>query len=43
MSPEFSYSDLLPIGEDTTKYRNLGTAGIAVEKLGNREILSVAP
>ena len=43
MSPEFSYSDLLPVGEDTTKYRNLGTAGITVEKLGNREILSVAP
>jgi fumarate hydratase class I len=43
MSPEFSYSDLLPIGEDATKYRNLGTAGISVEKLGNREILSVAP
>jgi fumarate hydratase class I len=43
MSPEFSYSDLLPIGEDTTKYRNLGTAGITVEKIGNREILSVAP
>ena len=43
MSPEFSYSDLLPIGEDTTKYRNLGTAGISLEKIGNREILSVAP
>jgi fumarate hydratase class I len=43
MAPEFSYSDLLPIGKDTTKYRNLGSAGISVEKIGNREILTVAP
>jgi len=43
MAPDFSYSDLLPIGKDSTKYRNLGTAGISVEKIGNREILSIAP
>ena len=43
MAPEFSYSDLLPIGKDNTKYRNLGTAGVSVEKIGNREILTVAP
>ena len=43
MAPEFSYSDLLPIGKDTTTYRNLGTAGVSVEKIGNREILTVAP
>jgi len=43
MAPDFSYSDLLPIGNDSTKYRNLGTAGISVEKIGNREILSIAP
>ena len=43
MAPEFSYSDLLPIGKDTTAYRNLGSAGISVEKVGNREILTVAP
>jgi fumarate hydratase class I len=43
MAPEFSYSDLLPIGEDTTTYRNLGSAGVSVEKIGNREILTVAP
>ena len=43
MAPEFSYSDLLPIGKDTTSYRNLGSAGISVEKVGNREILTVAP
>jgi fumarate hydratase class I len=43
MAPDFSYSDLLPLGKDSTKYRNLGTAGISTEKIGNREILSVAP
>jgi fumarate hydratase class I len=43
MVPEFSYSDLLPIGKDSTTYRNLGSAGVSVEKLGGREILNVAP
>jgi len=43
MAPDFSYSDLLPLGKDSTKYRNLGTTGISTEKIGNREILSVAP
>ena len=43
MAPDFSYSDLLPLGNDTTSYRNLGTAGISTEKIGNREILSIAP
>jgi fumarate hydratase class I len=43
MSPQFSYSDLLPIGEDKTKYRNLGKDGVNVIKLGDREFLQVAP
>ena len=43
MAPEFTYSDLLPIGKDTTQYRNLGSAGVSVEKIGNREILTVSP
>jgi fumarate hydratase class I len=43
MSPQFSYSDLLPIGEDKTKYRNLGKDGVSVIKLGDREFLQVAP
>ena len=41
MSPQFSYSDLLPVGEDKTKYRNLGKAGVSVIKLGDREFLQV--
>jgi len=43
MSPQFSYSDLLPLGEDKTKYRNIGKAGVSVIKLGDREFLQVEP
>jgi len=43
MAPQFSYSDLLPIGEDKTKYHNIGKAGVSVIKLGDREFLQVAP
>ncbi len=43
MAPDFSYSDLLPIGEDETKYRNLGKAGISEVQLGDRTFLEVTP
>ena len=43
MAPEFSYSDLLPVGEDTTQYRNLGNAGISEVQLGDRTFLEVTP
>ena len=43
MSPTFSYSDLLPIGEDTTQYRHLGNEGVSVIKLGDKEFLQVEP
>ncbi|CAN2174949.1 TtdA Tartrate dehydratase alpha subunit/Fumarate hydratase class I, N-terminal domain [Candidatus Nanopelagicaceae bacterium] len=43
MSPNFSYSDLLPIGEDTTKYRLISREGVSVVKLGDREFLQVEP
>ena len=43
MSPEFNYSDLLPIGADTTQYRSLGKDGVSVIKLGDREFLQVTP
>jgi len=43
MTPQFSYSDLLPIGEDKTKYRNIGKAGVNVIKLGDKEFLRVSP
>ena len=43
MSPNFSYSDLLPIGEDTTKYRLISRDGVSVVKLGDKEFLHVEP
>ena len=43
MSPTFSYSDLLPLGADTTVYRSLGNDGVSVIKLGNQEFLQVQP
>jgi fumarate hydratase class I len=43
MSPTFSYSDLLPLGPDATKYRSLGKDGIATVHLGDKEFLTVAP
>lgn len=43
MSPNFSYSDLLPLGEDTTKYRLISREGVSVVKLGDKEFLQVDP
>ena len=43
MSPTFSYSDLLPLGADTTKYRSLGKDGVSVVKLGDKDFLQVTP
>jgi fumarate hydratase class I len=43
MSPTFSYSDLLPLGEDTTTYRLIGKEGVSVVRLGDREFLQVEP
>ena len=39
----FNYSDLLPIGEDQTKYRLLSTEGVKVVKHGDLEFLEVSP
>jgi len=43
MSPNFSHSDLLPLGEDTTKYRLISREGVSVVKLGDKEFLQVEP
>lgn len=43
MSPTFSYSDILPIGEDATNYRFLGRDGVSTLKLGDQEFLSITP
>lgn len=39
--PNFSYSELLPLGKDETKYRLIGNEGVSVIKLGNQEFLQV--
>jgi fumarate hydratase class I len=41
--PNFSYSDLLPLGNDKTKYRLVSTEGVSVVKLGDKEFLQVEP
>ena len=43
MAPDFSYSDLLPIGADATKYRLVSKEGVSVIKLGDKEFLQVEP
>ncbi|HEX7404328.1 MAG TPA: fumarate hydratase, partial [Candidatus Nanopelagicaceae bacterium] len=43
MSPNFTYSDLLPIGADTTKYRFLGNEGVKSVLMGDETFLSVSP
>ena len=39
----FNYSDLLPIGQDQTRYRLISTEGVKVVKHGDLEFLEVSP
>jgi fumarate hydratase, class I len=41
--PEFSYTDLLPLGEDRTEYRQLSSAGVARGAAFGKEFLQVEP
>ena len=41
--PQFTYSELLPLGADTTKYRLVSKEGVSVIKLGDKEFLQVVP
>jgi fumarate hydratase class I len=43
MAPEFTYQDLLPIGEDKTEYRLLTSDGISTFTADGREFLKVSP
>ena len=43
MAPTFSYTDMLPIGPDTTKYRLLTKEGVSVEKIGDKQFLHITP
>ena len=41
--PEFSYSDLLPIGPDSTEYRLISTGGVKLVEGAGRQFLQVDP
>jgi fumarate hydratase, class I len=41
--PEFAYTDLLPIGDDSTEYRQLSAAGVTRDSAFGREFLRVEP
>jgi fumarate hydratase class I len=41
--PNFSYSDLLPLGADTTEYRLVSKEGVSVVKHGDKEFLQIEP
>jgi fumarate hydratase class I len=43
MAPQFTYSDLLPLGEDSTQYRLLTKEGVSVKKHGDLEFLHIEP
>ncbi len=42
-TPAFEYSDLLPLGEDTTPYRLLTTDGVSTFEAGGHRFLRVEP
>src|SRR6267154_4992094 len=41
--PEFAYTDLLPLGEDTTPYRLITAEGVSTFEAGGRTFLTVEP
>jgi fumarate hydratase class I len=41
--PDFSYTDLLPLGPDTTEYRLLSEAGVSTRSAFDHEFLQVEP
>ncbi|MGF1431552.1 fumarate hydratase [Kitasatospora sp. LaBMicrA B282] len=42
-TPDFAYSDLLPIGADPTPYRKLTSEGVSTFEAGGRRFLQVEP
>jgi len=42
-APEFAYTDLLPLGEDTTPYRLVTSEGVSTFEAGGRTFLKVEP
>jgi fumarate hydratase, class I len=43
LMPDFSYTDLLPLGPDTTEYRLVSEAGVAPRHALDREFLEIEP
>jgi len=43
LMPDFSYTDLLPLGPDTTEYRLVSEAGVAPRSALSREFLEIEP
>ena len=41
--PEFSYSDLLPLGRDATSYQRLSSDGVAARSSFGRNFLEIEP
>ncbi len=41
--PEFAYTDLLPLGEDTTEYRQVSATGITTRPAFGKNFLAVEP
>jgi len=41
--PEFLFSELLPVGVDSTEYRLLTADGVSTFEVGGRAFLTVAP
>ncbi len=42
-TPTFQYEKSFPLGPETTRYRFLGSEGVRIEMLGERELLVVEP
>lgn len=40
---EFDFTEMFPLGPDTTEYRKLTSDHVSVESLGGREVISVQP
>jgi hypothetical protein len=41
--PEFSYTDLLPVGADSTQYRRVSDGGITSRRSFGREFIEIEP
>src|SRR5215467_2289551 len=41
--PEFSYTDLLPLGEDATDYRQLSAEGITTKRSFGKDFIEIEP